>query len=102
MCGFALVAGAGLVTLGLWLLATGRSHAQALAPNLRAGAQASDLASGLVLSAVGAGMIVLALMGMVGPWRPGETPPFPMRVLDLNTPPSPLDRGAPSTPPPQR
>lgn len=98
MCAFAIMAGTGFAVLGLWLIATGERHARPLAADHRAGAIASDLISGLVLLAIGAGMVGISLMSSVGPWREHDAPVFPMRVLDLNTPPSPLDRTQPPSP----
>lgn len=98
MCAFAVMAGGGFAILGLWLITTGEHNARPLAAHHRAGAITSDVVSGLVLLAVGAGMVGISLMSAVGPWRPHDEPVFPMRVLDLNTPPSPLDRTHPPSP----
>jgi hypothetical protein len=84
---FSVVVGAASLFGGIRLLRR-RAVADGRGPPLGA-------TPGLVFAILGAGLIALAAMGTVGPWRPRHAEPFPMRVLDLSAPPAAIERARP-------
>jgi hypothetical protein len=91
VCTFLIVVGAGSVYGGFRLMLIGASRAASARPDATAGGETATAAFFILL-----GIILFAVAGMlvVGPWREPEPRPFPIRVMDLNIPPSPLERAS--------
>ncbi len=47
---------------------------------------------GAALTLIGVLLIVVVVMATKGPWRVHNPRPFPVRVMDLNRPPSDLEK----------
>lgn len=90
-CG--VIVGAASLYGGARLLVRGAiAAAEQRGSSLGIAARRSNVLSAMVFIILGASLIALVAMAAVGPWRERDKAPFPMRVLDLSTPPAAIER----------